>query len=123
MHFSALLDAGLPVLCISCLVVRDVIFVSWHDYGLPYVIGQAIIFLPCGFFYLLLSIFFSSPDLSHRRLGVYHASTHGVTLVQISDAGRKRAARGSLKIQDTKNCQKFAICAPSNNFVGLYLRN
>jgi len=27
------------------------------------------------------------------------------------------------KIQDTKNRQKLAICAPSYNFVGLYLRN
>jgi len=47
----------------------------------PYVIGQAIIFLPCGF-YLLLS-FFSSPNLSGRRLDVYHISTHGVALVRI----------------------------------------
>jgi len=35
----------------------------------------------------------------------------------------KRAARGSLKIQDAKNRQKFAICAPPRNFVWLYLRN
>ena len=38
-------------------------------------------------------------------------------------AGLKRAARGSLEMQDSKNRQKFAICAPSHNFVGLYLRN
>jgi len=39
----------------------------------PYVIGGAIIFLPCGFFcLLLLSSSFSSPNLSHRRLDVYH---------------------------------------------------
>jgi len=31
----------------------------------------------------LLSIFFSSPNLSGRRLDVYHASTHGVALVRI----------------------------------------
>jgi len=43
----------------------------------PYGIGQTIIFLPCGFFYLP-SIFFSSPNLSHRRLDVCHTSTHGV---------------------------------------------
>ena len=44
----------------------------------PYVIGQAIIFLPCGF-YLLFSIFFiSSPNLSGRKLDVCHTSTHGV---------------------------------------------
>jgi len=33
-------------------------------------------------FYLLLS-FFSSPNLSGRRLNVCHTSTHGVALVQI----------------------------------------
>ena len=30
-----------------------------------------------------LSIFFSSPNLSRRRLDVYHTATHGVALVQI----------------------------------------
>ena len=35
------------------------------------------IFLPCGFFFL----FFSSPNLSSRRLDVYHTSTHGVAFV------------------------------------------
>jgi len=58
----------------------------------PYVIANAIIFLPCGFFYLsiYLSIYhlssiysFSSPNLSGRRVDVYHTSTHGVTLVRI----------------------------------------
>jgi len=35
-------------------------------------------------FLLLSSIFFfSSPNLNHRRLDVYHTSTHGVALVQI----------------------------------------
>jgi len=49
----------------------------------PYVVGQAIIFLPCGFCLLLLSIFFSSPNLSGHRVDVYHTSTHGVALVRI----------------------------------------
>jgi len=49
----------------------------------PYVIGQTTIFLPCDFFLLLSSSFFSSPNLSGRRLDVYHTSTHGVALVQI----------------------------------------
>jgi len=41
-----------------------------------------IIFLSCG--YLFLSFFFfSSPNLSRRRLDVYHTSTHGVALVRI----------------------------------------
>jgi len=35
----------------------------------------------------------------------------------------KCAARGSLKIADEKYRQKFAIWAPSHNFVGLYRRN
>jgi len=42
------------------------------------VIGQAIIFCP-----VVSSIFhvsFSSPNLSRRRLDVYHTSTHGVAL-------------------------------------------
>jgi len=72
----------------------------------PYVIGQVIILLPCGFyllmvalcnradhyifilflllssfFFLLLLFFFSSPNLSSRRLDVYHTSAHGVILV------------------------------------------
>jgi len=44
----------------------------------PYEIRQTIIFLPCGFYLL-----FSSPNLSGRRLDVYHTSTHGVALVRI----------------------------------------
>ena len=46
---------------------------------------------------------FSSPNLSGRRLDVYHTSTHGVALVRIYNAGLKCAACGSLEIQDTKN--------------------
>jgi len=46
----------------------------------PYVIGQAIIFLLCGF-YLLLSSFFPSLNLSGQRLDVYHTSTYDVALV------------------------------------------
>jgi len=33
---------------------------------------------------------------------MYQTPTHGVALVRISDAGLKRAARGSLKIHDAK---------------------
>jgi len=35
----------------------------------------------------------------------------------------KRAARGSLKIQEATNRQKFAISAPAHNFLGLCLHN
>ena len=48
----------------------------------PYAIGHAIIFLPCDF-YLLSIFFFSSSNLSGRRLDIYHTSTQGVALVQI----------------------------------------
>jgi len=68
-------------------------------------------------------ILFSSPNLSDRRVDVYNISTHGVALVRIYNAGLKCAAHGSLEMQDAKMTQKIAICAPSHNFVGLYLRN
>jgi len=66
---------------------QTIIFSSCRLFFLlsPYVIGQTIIFssrsffLP-SYFYLL---FFSSPNLSGRRLDVYHTSTHGVALVRI----------------------------------------
>jgi len=58
----------------------------------------------CVYFCPVVSIFFfSSPNLSGRRLDVYHTSTHGVALVQIKNACLKCAARSSLKIQDAKN--------------------
>jgi len=62
----------------------------------------------CGhyIFALWFLLFYSSPNLSGRRLDVYHTSTHGVALVRIKDAGPKRAARGSLKIQDAKIAKK-----------------
>jgi len=43
----------------------------------------------CGYYIFVLwfllssSFFLSSPNLSHRRLDVYHTSTHGVALVRI----------------------------------------
>jgi len=64
----------------SYLSVQDGVSL-WPPHG----IGQAIIFLPCGFFlyHLSSSSFFSSPNLSSHRVYVYHTSTHGVALVQI----------------------------------------
>ena len=52
--------------------------------------------------------FFSSPNLSGRRLDVCHTSTHGVALVRIQDAGLKGSARSLLEMQDAKNRQKVA---------------
>ena len=79
-------------------------------------IGRPYIFSCCGLFFLS-SFFFSSPNLSRRRLDVCHTSTHGVALVRIQDAGLKPAALGSLKTQDAKKSPKIAIWAPSHNFV------
>ena len=57
---------------VSSLSVRPTIL--WSPYG----IGQTIYIFMLWF--VLLS-FFSSPNLSGRRLDVYHTSTHGVALV------------------------------------------
>ena len=48
---------------------------------LPCVIGGPLYFCPVVSIFLLS--FFSSPNLSRRRLDVYHTSTHGVALVRI----------------------------------------
>jgi len=80
----------------------------------------------CGhYIFALLSFFFlfSWPNLSGRRLDVYHTSTHRVVLVRIQNAGLKCAARGSLEIQDAKITHKIDTWAPSHNFVVLCLRN
>jgi len=66
---------------------------------------------------------FSSPNLSGRKLDVYHTSTHGVALERISNADLKCAARGSLEMQDPQKSPKIYHLAPSHNFARLYLRN
>jgi len=60
------------------------------------------------YIFALWFLFFSSFNVSRRRLDVCHTSTHGVALVRISDAGLKRA-RGSLEMQDPKKSPKIAI--------------
>ena len=62
--------------------------------------------------------FFSSPNLSCRRLDVYRTSTHGVALVRMENAGLKCAACGSLEIQDA---QKSPFWHHRTTFFGLYL--
>jgi len=50
----------------------------------PYGIGQTIYIFMLWFVLLSSSSFFnSSPNLSRRRLDVYHTSTHGVALLRI----------------------------------------
>ena len=82
-------------------------FLSNYRTGLccdrPMYQGRILYVLSCGFF--LFFFFFSSPNLSGRRLDVYHTSTHGVALVRIYNAGLKCAACCSLEMQDPKNRQ------------------
>jgi len=65
------------------LVVRVDDIITGDILSPPYGIGQAIIFLPCGFFFFLLSSFslaYSQP----LQIGyVYHTFKHGVALVRI----------------------------------------
>jgi len=61
----------------------------------------------CILVLFLLVSFISSPNLSGRRLDVYHTSTHGVALVRIWNAGLKCAARGSLEVWDPKKLPKI----------------
>ena len=69
--------------------------------------------------FFLLSFFFSSPNLSGRRLDVYHISTHGVALCEF------RMNVWNVRHVALWKCrtQKIAILAPSHSFVGLYLRS
>jgi len=78
-----------------------------------YSTGQVIIFFALRFLLFSSSsiFFFSSPHLSRRRLDVFRTFTHGVALVQIYNAGLKRAAHGSLKLQDAKS-------RPQNHHLG-----
>jgi len=57
----------------------EVVPLLWPPYG----IGQAIIFCPVVFIFFSPFVFFPSPNISGRRLDVYHTSTHGVALVRI----------------------------------------
>jgi len=85
-----------------CIRFLDVSRYLWTKFALqlllwpPYLIGQDIIFSSCGFFFFMVALcnradhyifalwflslffFFSSPNLSGRRVDVYHTSTHGV---------------------------------------------
>jgi len=52
-------------------------------------------------------IFYSSPNLSGRRLDVYHTSTHSVAPVRIKNAGLKCAAYGSPEMLNAKKSPKI----------------
>jgi len=78
-------DARVKVNTIQHMICYDVLVVPRFLWS-PYVTGQNIIFLPCGFY---LSSFFLSffPRLISAvgdwMSNVYHTSTHGVALVRI----------------------------------------
>jgi len=66
------------IIMARCLADADIIFLPCGFFlWSPYVIGQTIIFLPC-YFYLLFIFFFSSLNLSGRRVDVYHTFVHMV---------------------------------------------
>jgi len=79
------------------------------------------IFALCFLLSIFFCLLFSSPNLSRRRLDVYHTSTWcgcSANLECRSEMCARFAGNAG-----PKNRQKFAISAPSHNFVGLYLRN
>ena len=91
--------------------------------------GQAIIFLPCGFLYLLLlfsSIFF--PRLISDVADWMSVILPHMLCCGLSTNLRCRSETCCARLTGNaglKNRQKVAIWAPSHNFVGLhvYLRN
>jgi len=88
----------------------------------PCIADADIIFLPCGFFFL--SFFISSPNLSGRRVDVYHTCTHGVCSLSANLECRSEMCCTRLAGNTgCKNDAKIAICTPSHNFAGLYLCN
>jgi len=77
---------GTPAAGVSYGVVQGMELPNFHRGRHLYSAGRPsrwasahILVLSCFFFFF----FFSSPNLSGRRLDVYHVSTHGVALVQI----------------------------------------
>jgi len=66
----------------------------------------------------LLSIFFlSSPNLSRRRLDVYHTSTHCVALVQISNAGLKTCCTRLAENTGCKNSPSVHHCTTLSGYI------
>jgi len=75
-YTSVATDYNLRVYCVDDTIDAIQVRSLWP----PCVADADIIFLPCGFFYLF---FLSSPNLSRRRVDVYHTCIHDVALVQI----------------------------------------
>jgi len=90
----------------------------------PYEIGQAIIFLPCGFCLLSFFFFFFPPLIS--------AAAHWISTILQHMVWPQREFRMHVwnmlhvarwKYRTQKLRKKIAIWAPSRNVVGLYVRN
>ena len=103
----------------SCIIIRYVIIsLLWP----PCVVHADIIFSSCGVLLLschLFSLPISQP-LNIRSLPYFH------TWCGLSANLECRSEMCCMFLAENtgcKNCQKFTICAPSHNFVGLYLRN
>ena len=80
----------------------------------PYVIGQAIIFLPCGFFFYLYFFLAYSQPLEIGCLPYFHTWC-GLS----ANLGCRPETSCALLAVNTgckKNRHKFVICAPSYNF-------
>jgi len=98
----------------------DLLFRMCLYYGRSAQQMRTLYFCPVISIYLSSSFFyFSSPNLSGRRLDVYYISTHasGLSANLECRSPTLHAAHWKYKTQ------KIAIWAPSHNFVGLYLRN
>ena len=86
--------------------------------------GQAIIFCRCGFFFFL---FF----LAYSQQSQISAVTDWMTIIHPHMMWPKwpqcklecRSEMCCTRLAENTGCKKFAICAPSHNFVGLYLCN
>jgi len=72
--------------------------------------------------FVLLSFFLSSPNLRRRRLDVCHASTQRGLSANLECRSETCCTQLAENAGCKKKRQELAICAPSHNFVGLYLR-
>jgi len=107
MLWWSLPKAAVDKLIEKTFLIDSAVNVNQRSFRCVRLIIMAALRSTCGHYIFalwFLSIFFySSPNLSSRRLDVYHTSTHDVVLVRICSACLKSAARGSLEIQDAKN--------------------
>ena len=101
------MDHGVCCVIHATLLIQDLmqfIMATLHSRCRHYIFVQdlmqfimATLLSRCGHYifvlWFLLSSFFSSPNLSGRRLDVYHTSTHGVALVHLECRSEMCCAR------------------------------